>query len=65
MDRGDKYTYLNSELKLDKFEEKGSPYPFYEEWLKKQPALKIFVLKKLYIINLICSNRFITTFLIY
>ena len=35
MDRGDKCKYLNSELKLDKFEEKGSPYPFYEEWLKK------------------------------
>ena len=35
MDRGDKCKYLNGELKLDKFEEKGSPYPFYEEWLKK------------------------------
>ena len=35
MDRGDNYKYLNGELKLDEFEEKGSPYPFYEEWLKK------------------------------
>ena len=35
MDRGDTYKYLDSELKLDEFEEKGSPYPFYKEYLKK------------------------------
>ena len=45
MDRGDNYKYLNGELKLDEFEEKGSLYLFYEEWLKTQPVLKIFVLK--------------------
>ena len=35
MGRGDNYNYLNGELRLDEFEEKGSPYLFYEEWLKK------------------------------
>ena len=35
MDRGDNYKYLNGELKFDEFEEKGSPYPFYEV-VKKQ-----------------------------
>ena len=29
-DRGDNYKYVNGELKLDEFEEKGSPYLFYE-----------------------------------
>ena len=47
MDRGDKYKYLNSELKLDEFEEKGSPHPFYEEWLKNTTYLKTFYLKKI------------------
>ena len=65
MDRGDNYKYLNSELKLDEFEEKGSPCPFYEEWLKIQPVLKFFFLKKLDIINIICSSNFIKRFLIY
>ena len=65
MDRGDNYKYLNGDLKLDESEEKGSPCLFYKEWLKTQPVLKSFVLKKLYIINIICSNKFITTFLIY
>ena len=65
MDRGDNYKYLNGELKLDESEEKGSPYPFYEEWLKNTTCLKKFCFKKLYIINIICSNKFITTFLIY
>ena len=64
MYRGDHYKYLNGELKLDEFEEKGSPYPLYEEWLKTQPVSKMFVLKKLYII-IIYSNKFLTTFLIY
>ena len=45
MDRGDIYKYLNGELKLDEFEEKDSPYPFYEEWLKKQQPVLIFFLK--------------------
>ena len=31
-DRGDHYKYLNSELNLDNFD---PPYPFYEEWLRK------------------------------
>ena len=62
MDRGDNYKYLNGELKLDEFEEKGFPYPLYAEWLKNTTRLKIFVLKKLYIINIICSKKFITTF---
>ena len=35
MGRGDNYNDLNGELRLDEFEEKGSPYLFYEEWLKK------------------------------
>ena len=35
MNRGDNYKYLNGELKLDEFEEKDSPDPFYEEWLRK------------------------------
>ena len=35
MDRGDNYEYLNGQLKLVEFEEQISPYPFYEEWLKK------------------------------
>ena len=34
-DMGDNYKYLNGELKLDEFEEKGSPYPLYEKWLSK------------------------------
>ena len=38
---------LNGELKLDEFEEKGSPYPFYEEWLKNTTCLKNFCLKKI------------------
>ena len=42
MDRGDIYKYLNGELKLDEFEEKDSPYPFYEEWLEKQQPVLIF-----------------------
>ena len=41
---------LNGELKLDEFEEKGSPYPFYEEWLKNTTCLKNFCCKKLYIL---------------
>ena len=66
LDRGDNSKYLNGELKFDESEEKGFPYPFYEEWLKKaQPVIKNFVLKKLYIINIVCSNKFITSFLIY
>ena len=39
MDRGDDYKHLNGELKLDEFEQKGSPYPFYEEWLKNTACL--------------------------
>ena len=35
MNRGHNYKYLNGELKLDEFEEKDSPDPFYEEWLRK------------------------------
>ena len=35
MDRGYNYKYLNGALALDKFEETDPPYPFYEEWLKK------------------------------
>ena len=35
MDRGDNYKYVNGYLKLAECEEKNSPYPFYEEWLKK------------------------------
>ena len=35
IERRDNYKYLNSELKLFKFEEKNSPYSFCEEWLKK------------------------------
>ena len=31
MGKADNYKYLNSELKLDEFKEKGSPYPSYEE----------------------------------
>ena len=45
-DRGDNYKYLNGELKLDEFEEKGSPYLSYEEWLKSTTSLKNFCLKK-------------------
>ena len=45
MDRGDNYKYLNDELKLDEFGEKGSLYPFYEEWLKNTTCLKNFCLK--------------------
>ena len=45
MDRGDNYKYLNGELKLDEFAEKGSLYPFYEEWLKNTTCLKNFCLK--------------------
>ena len=46
MDREENYKYLNGELRFDESEEKGSSYLFYEEWLKKQPVLNIFVLKK-------------------
>ena len=46
IDRGDNYKYLNGELKLHEFEEKGSPYPLYEEWLKNTTCLKKFCLKK-------------------
>ena len=31
IDRGDNYKYLNGELKLDEFEVKDPPYPFYED----------------------------------
>ena len=65
IDMRDNYKYLNGKLKLDEFEQKGSPYPFYEEWLKKTNCRKKFCLKKLYIINIICSNKFIPTFLIH
>ena len=47
MDRGDNYKYLNGEFKLDEFEEKGSPYPFYEEWLNNKTYLKKICLKKI------------------
>ena len=47
MDRGDNYKYINGELKVDEFEEKGSPYWFYEEWLKNTTCLKNFCLKKI------------------
>ena len=57
MDREDNYKYLNGELKLNEFEEKDSPHPFYEEWLrKKQHALSFK-----YIIS---SNNLFATFLI-
>ena len=46
-DRGDNYKYVNGELKLDEFEEKGSPYLFYEKWLKNTTSLKNFCLKKI------------------
>ena len=36
IERRDNYNYLNSNLKLDEFEQKGCPYPFYEDWLKKR-----------------------------
>ena len=70
LDRGDNYRYFYGEFKLDEFEEKGSPYLFYDEWLKKtqlvktqhNPPVKIFVLQKLYMINIICSNKFIIFF---
>ena len=42
MDRGDNYKYINGELEVDEFEEKGFPYPFYEEWLKKHNMLQKF-----------------------
>ena len=35
MDRGHNYKYLNGALPLEKFDETDLPYPFYEEWLKK------------------------------
>ena len=38
IDREDNYRYFYSEFKLDEFEEKGSPYLFYDEWLKKNTA---------------------------
>ena len=47
IDRGGNYKYLNGELKLNEFEEKVSPYPFYEEWLKNTTCLKNFYLKKI------------------
>ena len=47
MDRGYNYKYLNGELKLDEFEEKGSPCQFYEEWLKNTTCLKHFFLEKI------------------
>ena len=47
MGRGDNYKYLNKELKLDEFEEKGSPYLSYEEWLKNTTCLKNICLKKI------------------
>ena len=47
IDRRDNYKYLNGQLKLDKLEEKGSPYPLYEEWLKNTTCLKTFRLKKI------------------
>ena len=51
MDRGDNYKYLNGELKLDEFEEKGSLYLFYEEWLLKIFVLKDYILKILYVVT--------------
>ena len=42
MGRGDNYRYLNGELKLDKFDKKGFPYPFYEEWLKNATFASVF-----------------------
>ena len=73
IDREDNCRYFYSEFKLDEFEEKGSPYLFYDEWLKKtqlvktqhNPPVKIFVLQKLYMINIICSNKFIIFFFVY
>ena len=67
IDREDNCRYFYSEFKLDEFEEKGSPYLFYDEWLKKKTQLvktqcnpvNIFILQKLYMINIICSNKFI------
>ena len=47
MGKGDNYKYLNEELKLDEFEEKGSPYLSYEEWLKNTTCLKNICLKKI------------------
>ena len=70
IDREDNCRYFYSEFKLDEFEEKGSPYLFYDEWLKKTQLFKtqhnpvnIFVLQKLYMINIICSNKFIIFFI--
>ena len=40
MDRGDNYKYLNGKQKLDEFEEKDFPHPFYEEWLRKNTYVK-------------------------
>ena len=45
MDRGDNRKYFNGELKLDEFEEKGSPYPLYEK--KNTTCLKNFCLEKI------------------
>ena len=45
MDRGANYKYLNSALKLDEFENKDSPYLFYEEWLKKGNLPEMFLKK--------------------
>ena len=42
MGRGDNYKYLNDKLKLDQFEEKGFPYPFYGEWLKNTTFVSVF-----------------------
>ena len=45
MNRGDNRKYFNGELKLDEFEEKGSPYPLYEK--ENTTCLKNFCLEKI------------------
>ena len=47
-DKRDNYKYLNGKLKPDEFEEKGSPYPLYEEWLKNTICLKKIIYYKCY-----------------
>ena len=47
IDWEDTYKYLKGELKLDEFEEKTSPYLFYEEWLENTTCPKSFCLKKI------------------